>query len=74
MAIKGQPIEDLEKQIVADIQATVDSAQAKVDKITHIDIPNFKNWRTPLILEHNGKVTVHGERNPHLAFSNPNKN
>lgn len=73
MAVKGQPIEDLEKQIVADIQATVDEAQKKVDKITYLKIPDIKNWRTPLVIEHDGKTTIHGERNPHIAFENATK-
>lgn len=70
MSVKGQPIEELEKQIIADIQATVDSAQKQVDKITSIKIPDIANWRTPLVIDNHGKITVHGERNPHLLFEN----
>lgn len=72
MSVKGQPIKELEEQIIADVEATVKETQKKVDKIA-LTIPDIANWRTPLVIEHNGKVTVHGERNPHLSFSRADK-
>ena len=70
--MKGQPIEELSKMIVADVEATVEDAQKKVDKLS-IKIPDITKWRTPLVIENNGKITVHGERNPHLQFENATK-
>lgn len=64
---KGNP--DLVKMIVED---SVKEAQKKIDKIT-FTIPDIAKLRTPLVLEHDGKVTVHGERNPHLSFTNKTK-
>lgn len=66
MANKGNP--DLVKLIVDDVKESIDEAQKQVDKIAYINIPNIK--RTPLVIENNGKTTIHGERNPHLAFIN----
>lgn len=64
---KGNP--DLVKMIVEDVEDSVKEAQKKIDKIT-FTIPDITKLRTPLVLEHDGKVTVHGERNPHLYFTN----
>lgn len=69
MAVKGEIIPDLEKQIIADIETTVKDAEKKINPLV-FNIPNIKNWRNPLVIEHNGKTTVHGERNPNLAFIN----
>lgn len=70
--VKGQPIEELEKQMLADVQATVDKVQQEADKLTKIDL-NFPT-RLPLVIDNNGKITIHGERNPHLSFVNATHN
>lgn len=72
MATKGQPIKELEQMIISDIEATVKETEKKINPLT-LTVPNLANWRTPLVIEHNGKTTIHGERNPHLAFENATK-
>lgn len=72
----GKGFDDLTQAIVEDVEQGVKDAQKAIDKMNiSFNIPDITKWRTPLVLEHDGKVTVHGETNPHLSFSNTtNKN
>lgn len=67
---KGNP--DLVKMIVEDVEDSVKEAQKKIDKIT-LTVPDIAKKRTPLVLEYNGKTTIHGETNPRISFTNNNR-
>lgn len=72
--MNGTGFKELTDAIVEDVEQGVKDAQKAIDKMNiAFNIPDITKWRTPLVIDNHGKVTVHGERNPHLAFTNATK-